>query len=360
MRDTFKKEIRCQKNRTAGYIFGLLDSRMPKPNLSNRGTTLLLLMLKRGTKTRIIALQVLIRIWAKLANERASSRSSVEDPAAPRSGSDDQASGLGRAAPGHTWPGVGVGGRRAKPQLPPGGRWPVCLESPSTPRAQKLLRAHSHWQLILKALAPSGIGWEEKLSSSLESDICMLLLEMVLKGGGASGPSGKRVEIQVFSFCLQTPRFRSWVRNLRLVIHGGPVRDLSATLLPNAGLGSGTFSLHRAGGRGVMLWGRRDGRKAFSQLFGDRPHPLASGRLSQVSVRPRTHPFKLVSLMAIELVMLHTSPPEGTAGSSEIIPLLGQDPRGLRAKQNPAPCPRDTPCEGPVCCGGREKGDLSH
>ena len=95
MRDTFKKEIRCQKNRTAGYIFGLLDSRMPKPNLSNRGTTLLLLMLKRGTKTRIIALQVLIRIWAKLANERASSRSSVEDPAAPRSGSDDQASGLG-------------------------------------------------------------------------------------------------------------------------------------------------------------------------------------------------------------------------------------------------------------------------
>lgn len=44
--------------------------------------------------------------------------------------------------------------------------------------------------------------------------------------------------------------------------------------------------------------------------------------------------------------------PEGTAGSSEIIPLLvGQDPRGLRAKQNPAPCPEDTPCEGRVCCG---------
>ena len=42
---------------------------MPKPNLSNRGTTLLLLMLKRGTKTRVIALQVLIRIWATLANE---------------------------------------------------------------------------------------------------------------------------------------------------------------------------------------------------------------------------------------------------------------------------------------------------
>ena len=64
----------------------------------------------------------------------ASSRSSVEDPAAPRSGSDDKASGLGRAAPGHTWPGVGVGGRGAKPQLPPGG--PVCLQRPSAPCAQ--------------------------------------------------------------------------------------------------------------------------------------------------------------------------------------------------------------------------------
>ena len=99
--------------------------------------------------------------------------------------------------------------------------------------------------------------------------------------------------------------------------------------------------------------------ESFLTVVWRQAHPLASGRLSQVSVRPRTHPFKLVSLMAIELVMLHTSPPEGTAGSSEIIPLLGQDPRGLRAKQNPAPCPRDTPCEGPVCCGGREKGDLS-
>lgn len=45
-----KKEI-GRKNCTAGYIFGLLDSRTPKPNLSNRGTTLLLLMLQRGTKT---------------------------------------------------------------------------------------------------------------------------------------------------------------------------------------------------------------------------------------------------------------------------------------------------------------------
>lgn len=137
----------------------------------------------------------------------------------------------------------------------------------------------------------------------------MLLLEMVLKRRGASGPSGKRVEIQVLSFCLQTPRFRSWwVRNLRLVSHGGPVHDLAATLLPNAGLGSGTFCLHRAGARGVMLWGRGDGPEAFSQLFGDRPHPLASGRLSQVSVRPRTHPFQLVSFTAIELVMLHRQP----------------------------------------------------
>lgn len=46
----------------AGYIFGLLDSRVPKPNLSNRGTTLLLLMLQRGTKIRVIALRVFIRI----------------------------------------------------------------------------------------------------------------------------------------------------------------------------------------------------------------------------------------------------------------------------------------------------------
>lgn len=51
---------------------------------------------------------------------------------------------------------------------------------------------------------------------------------------------------------------------------------------------------------------------------------------------------------------------EGTAGSSEIIPLLvGQDPRGLRAKQNPAPCPEDTPCEGRVCCGCGRGGSLS-
>lgn len=65
---------------------------------------------ERGTKTRITALQILIRIWATLANEQASSRSSIEDLAAPSSGSDDKASSLGRAAPGHTWPGVGMGG----------------------------------------------------------------------------------------------------------------------------------------------------------------------------------------------------------------------------------------------------------
>lgn len=40
----------------------ILDSRAPKPNLSNRGTTLLLLMLQRGTKIRVIALRVFIRI----------------------------------------------------------------------------------------------------------------------------------------------------------------------------------------------------------------------------------------------------------------------------------------------------------
>ncbi|KAB1266094.1 hypothetical protein Cadr_000019351 [Camelus dromedarius] len=38
------------------------------------------------------------------------------------------------------------------------------------------------------------------------------------------------------------------------------------------------------------------------------------------------------------------------SGGSEIIPLLvGQDPRGLTAKQNPTPCPGDTPHKEPVC-----------
>lgn len=90
--------------------------------------------------------------------------------------------------------------------------------------------------------------------------------------------------------------------------------DLSATLLPNAGLGSGTFCLQRTGGRGVMLWGWGGGPEAFSQLFGDRPHPLALGRLSQVSVRPRTHPFQLGSFTAIELVMSHQQPARGDRG----------------------------------------------
>lgn len=39
------------KRCAVGYIFGLLDSRTPRPNLSKRDTTLLLLMLQRGTKT---------------------------------------------------------------------------------------------------------------------------------------------------------------------------------------------------------------------------------------------------------------------------------------------------------------------
>lgn len=85
------------------------------------------------------------------------------------------------------------------------------------------------------------------------------------------------------------------------------MHDLAATLLPNAGLGSGYFLFTQGRCKGRMLWGGGMDRK-LSQLFGDRPHPLASGRLSQVSVRPRTHPFQLVSFTAIELVMLHRQP----------------------------------------------------
>lgn len=61
------KKKKLVENCTAGYIFGLLDSRTPKPNLSNRGTTLLLLMLQRGTKTKVIDLLVLVRIRMTLA-----------------------------------------------------------------------------------------------------------------------------------------------------------------------------------------------------------------------------------------------------------------------------------------------------
>lgn len=102
--ETFKEEICQQRNCTAGYIFGLLDSRTPKPNLSNRGTTLLLLMLQRGTKTRVRAPLVSIRVRATLATKQASSTSSAEEPAPPRSGNDDPAKGLGRTVAGHPWP----------------------------------------------------------------------------------------------------------------------------------------------------------------------------------------------------------------------------------------------------------------
>lgn len=78
-RNTFKKKRNRQKNRTAGYIFGLLDSRTPKPNLSNRGTTLLLLMLQRGTKTWVTAPLALIGSRIMLAKERACFTSSTEE-----------------------------------------------------------------------------------------------------------------------------------------------------------------------------------------------------------------------------------------------------------------------------------------
>lgn len=65
---------------------------------------MLLLMLQRGTETRVIAPLVLIRIWVTLAdNEWTSFKSSAEDLAPPRSGNDDIANGLERAAPGHIW-----------------------------------------------------------------------------------------------------------------------------------------------------------------------------------------------------------------------------------------------------------------
>lgn len=66
-RNTFKKEGDRRENCTAGYILGLLDSRTPKPNLSNRGTTLLLLLLQRGTKTRVTALPTWTRVRVTLA-----------------------------------------------------------------------------------------------------------------------------------------------------------------------------------------------------------------------------------------------------------------------------------------------------
>lgn len=46
----------------AGYIFGLLDSRVPRPNLSKRGMTLLLFMLRRGAETWVMALLVSSRV----------------------------------------------------------------------------------------------------------------------------------------------------------------------------------------------------------------------------------------------------------------------------------------------------------
>lgn len=49
--------------------------------------------------------------------------------------------------------------------------------------------------------------------------------------------------------------------------------DLSATLLPNAGLGSGTFGLHRTGGRGVMLWGQGWTRSFFTVVWRQAPPP---------------------------------------------------------------------------------------
>lgn len=51
----------------AGYIFGLLDSRDPRPNLSKRGMTLLLLMLQRGAEVWVMALLVLPGVRVSLA-----------------------------------------------------------------------------------------------------------------------------------------------------------------------------------------------------------------------------------------------------------------------------------------------------
>lgn len=49
-----KRKRSAAKNHMAGYIFGLLDSRTPKPNLSNRGTTLLLLMYSSRTGQELL------------------------------------------------------------------------------------------------------------------------------------------------------------------------------------------------------------------------------------------------------------------------------------------------------------------
>lgn len=136
--------------------------------------------------------------------------------------------------------------------------------------------------------------------------------------------------------------------------------DLSATLLPNAGSGSGTFRLHWADGRGVMLQGG-EGRNVFTSETVWRQVPPPCFRTAFPGVWPRTQLFRAGVFhgnrtRGVTTLALQRGPP----GSSEIIPLrVGQDPRGLKAKQNPDPCPADTPHGGPVCWGTRETGDLS-
>lgn len=162
------KEI-GRKSAQVGYIFGLLGSRTPKPNLSNRGTTLLLLMLQRGTKRRVMATLVSIRSGAVLA------RSVSEAPRRTRPQQEARVTACQQPRLSCSWPHVaGVLRLGHTPSRGGGGGGggavgSLVSESSAPVTAVALSELLSHLQPS-RALLRAQAGGERNLSPSTERD----------------------------------------------------------------------------------------------------------------------------------------------------------------------------------------------
>lgn len=160
------KEI-GRKSAQVGYIFGLLGSRTPKPNLSNRGTTLLLLMLQRGTKRRVTATLVSLRSGAVLA------RSVSEAPRRTRPQQEARVTACQQPRLSCSWPHVaGVLRLGHTPSRGGGGGGAVgslVSESSAPVTAVALSELLSHLQPS-RALLRAQAGGERNLSPSTERD----------------------------------------------------------------------------------------------------------------------------------------------------------------------------------------------
>lgn len=161
-----EKEI-GRKSAQVGYIFGLLGSRTPKPNLSNRGTTLLL-MLQRGTKRRVTATLVSIRSRAVLA------RSVSEAPQRTRPQQEARVTACQQPRLSCSWPHVAGVLRLGHTPSPGGGGGgavgSLVSESSAPVTAVALSQLLSHLQPS-RALLRAQAGGERNLSPSTERDI---------------------------------------------------------------------------------------------------------------------------------------------------------------------------------------------